>query len=350
MFRSVLVAAAAAHADAIVTEAKDSRGSRLPPTIYAGQKIMRAESSSPPAEQSQSHRIDPNQPNVACNDAYPSGVSNAPSKCMEPHHNLISDAAMCAEAAKHIGHTIEDFGDKTNPGWGFPMSDDLDLRWKQATVPAGCFEAPCKKSENAGKTCMVYNPVAEDTCVADNRAAGAGKGELCGDNKDQPCAISRGPDVYYCYGTAVCYTAKYLEGKENTNGLGADCPEHYKVITCDPNTDNTECDAAQEACKKAASCVGNPVDEGRDDYLLGEGNKSQKMDFPQGCFIHPVNHMFYMNRPSPLGLPTGPKGTPMCVTKKDYGEWAADGNGNATHAGRREGDGDDAPATPAAGS
>lgn len=237
----------------------------LAATLVADDKMMRREPVQS-AVQLSSHgdliATSKGPPNDFCKYDFPLGVAGSKATCTDTsEHHIILNEEMCIKAAQEAG--------ASTPHATF----DLD-HWDFNTHPKGCFyKQGC--SEDPKGNCYFFNGV-------DPMPTGSGAMQ----------------------GTPVCSRDKYKNGTVDSAGAEeAGCATGYATIM----------DEAQ--CSAAAKCLGDCAGVY---FRIGEANASRHLDFPQGCFIHKKmdgideQGCVYFNEPSPLGRPTGPKGTPIC--------------------------------------
>lgn len=207
-----------------------------------------------------------------CNVEYPLGKPDT-SMCIEGHHDLITDPAMCEHAATMTNAHI----DVSNNGVDHPFQ--LTEEWWDSH-PRGCFAWKCawdfEANTGSEKICYFFNPTGYDPCT-----------------QGKPCE-----------GTPVCFAAKYHLGAHDANG---GCPASYEVI------DN------EHTCRASASCQNLCPGE---HFLIGQsGNQSQHDEYPEGCFQDDSDGCLYFNDPAAngWGTPQRPKGTPLCKASSAVG-------------------------------
>lgn len=214
-------------------------------------------------------RTDPDDPEIPCNDEYPLGIPKT-SDCVEPHHDLIVDPQMCAQAASMTNAGIDQLHYTLTEEW-----------WE--SHPRGCFAWPCPMASS--KMCYFFNPVGDDPCNHTGLGNHTGGGE-------------------HCQGTPVCFASHYQNGTVDANG---GCPNHYAPVM------------SEKKCEAAASCLGFCAGA---QFRIGVNNASQHHEFPQGCFINDWDGCFYFNPASDtMGMPQRPKGTPVCNATEPGHYW-----------------------------
>jgi len=184
-------------------------------------------------------------------------------ECALTNHSLILEESMCIEAATIAGAHTDHDSFSINNLWGTAKPK---LKYQR---PLGCFKLECPKP-NEGQICYYFN---------DN-------GDPITEWAKQNQTIS---------GTPVCSRSMYLNSTApDTNG---GCPDGYTIV----DKENT--------CQNAANCMGDAAGY---QFLTGNLNASEHLDYPRGCFISNEDKKVYYNAKSDLGPGKNVKGTLIC--------------------------------------
>jgi len=196
-------------------------------------------------------------------------------------------------------------------------------------APRGCFEGNCSDASfdvgdkvkasyqnSVGKyNCTIKSKNTDGSFEVDWEHEGA-----TGDTTKSSGDLEHRADKCFFYneigdlptspkGHPVCFRAKFLKGKKDTNG-GCPEPSVYSVIT------------DEDTCLKAANCMGHCTDT---EFKVTELDASEYDNYPIGCFIHNPssenlnNPCIAFNPPkldvnAPSNEPSNPQGTPVCNT------------------------------------
>jgi len=238
-----------------------------------------------------------------CDDDYPMALKRrfGHRDCNDDHEHRILQRAMCKEAAEEAG-TYTD-ATKFDIVTGNAAPNDYENHH-----PMGCFKIPCGEANHTTTDklgyCYFYNPIHDEPTSTSNSTTNK-------DNSDNH------------YGVPICYRARFLLGKANTNG-GCDAAtlpggySGYQNIVGPAKSGSSDID--EDQCREAATCLSKCKgdDQTAGQFNPSKNNNSKFDEFPKGCFVSAADGCVYYNAPVPNwvgdgnGNPSNPVGTPLC--------------------------------------
>jgi len=186
-----------------------------------------------------------------CNKDFPIGKTDK-NECTNPAtEQMIISPSSCIFAGQLSGASTSH--DDFHLAQGRGPAGQLGEEYKR---PRGCFKAPCGASSSTHQVCYFYNGVGGPI---DDKVAGF-------------------------TGTPVCSRARLGEGKKDAQG---GCATGYQVVN------------DEETCRTSATCLGKAPGS---EFRTGTHNASKKLDFLQGCFIHPDGEVYFNEESTAMGL------------------------------------------------